>query len=361
MTPSSKVIDFVQKTELPWLTWDSEQKCLVFYINNTYLSMYRSCPSYFFLKAVEGWNRRSGGEVSRNWFLDFGSLFHKLMEVYYKHFREPDFDLNKFAVQRAGDFWEFMKMDAHIGHKEFQSIGGYQGFAAMLIQYAIQFRPENERIKVLATEVSFGRGREVPIYQRYNPQSVSDIDMCVQSKADIYLSGRLDIIADDGYYIFPLDHKTMGAFKGDPLVRFLNDDGPTGYVYSLKKILPTVIPKELILKRDCKMISMNLISKSIPKEGSRFKRLSLRKTDAQMVSYRERVISTCNHILADLECYVAGQSIIRSTSNCTDWYHHECDYIDVHRQSDRAAELATLQNGYVQLPIWNTEAVEAAE
>jgi hypothetical protein len=355
MNPSSKVIDFVQSKQdaLPWIYWSEDEKRLVFNINNTYLSMYRSCPSYFFLKAVEGWARRSGGTVARNWFLDFGSLFHKLMEVYYKHFREADFDLNKFAIQRAGDFWESMKMDEHMGHKEFLSIGGYQGFAAMLIQYAIQFKPENERIKVLATEVSFGRGREVPIYQSFGSNA--------ECGADIYLSGRLDIIADDGYYIFPLDHKTMGAFKGDPLVRFLNDDGPTGYVYCLKKILPTIIPEELILKRDCKMISMNLISKSIPKEGSRFKRLSLRKTESQMVSYRERVISTCNHILTDLECYVRGQSIMRNTSNCTDWYHHECDYIDVHRQSDRAAELATLSNGYVQLPIWNTETVEAAE
>jgi hypothetical protein len=345
---------------LPWLQHDEDEDRLVFIIDNYLMSMYRTCPALFMLKAVEGWAKRisaGSAELQRNWYLDLGIAFHKMMELYYKSFREPGFDVNKFAVQQASEIWTAMNMDQHLGHKECQSIGGYPGFAGMLIQYAVQFKPENERLRVLATEVPFGKGREVPIYQ----ESADAIGAGPFSDADIFLSGRLDIIADDGFFIFPLDHKTMGSFRGDPLSRFINDEGPTGYVFAMNRILSKVAPPELILKRQCNKISMNLISKAVPKEGSRFKRLMLHKSEDQLRTYRERVILTCNHILEDLEAYVRGQSVPRATAHCTNMYFHDCDFLDVHRQSDAFAEAKTLENGYIKLKLWDTESLAEAE
>lgn len=353
--PSAQLIAWVQESQLPWLSFDPSTGRLFFVIDNTLLSQYRGCPAYFMLSSVEGWRRKSiSGDTAREWALDFGTLFHKMMELYYKHFKESDFNLTKFAIDAAATQWYQMLMDVHLGHKECQAMGGYPGFAGMLIQYATQFKAENEHIRVLATEVPFGRNKEVPIYQQ------SDIcrNDSVGCEADIFLSGRLDIIADDGFYIFPIDHKTMGSFRGDPLNRFTVDDGPTGYIYALNTILPTIAPPELILKRECNRIQMNLISKSIPKEGSRFKRLPLYKTTDQLSSYRLRVIQTCNHILSDLELYARGiGGVPRDTSKCENWYFETCPFQDVHRQASREAELATLSNGFIKMAIWNTEDV----
>jgi hypothetical protein len=244
-------------------------------------------------------------------------------------------------------------------------MGGYPGFAGMLIQYATQFKAENERMNILATEVPFGKNKEVPIFQNiYLPDRTHESMGSIPGyycEADIFLSGRLDIIADDGYHILPIDHKTMGRFQGDPLNRFVNDDGPTGYIYALNTILPTIIPEDLLLKRQCNQIQMNLISKAVPKEGSRFKRLSLYKSTDQLEAYRLRTIQTVNHMLSDLELYIRGIGVPRDTSKCSNWYFNTCTFMDVHRQASKDAELATLQNGFIKLPIWNTEAVASIE
>jgi hypothetical protein len=357
MTPSPQLLEWIEQKELPWIRISDGELEII--IDNYLASMYRACPAYFMLVAVEGWHRKSiSGDTKREWALDFGILFHKLMEVYYRDFRKPDFDLTDFAIKQAHHYWVEMNMDVHLNHKECQAMGGYPGFAGMLIQYATQFKAENEKIRILATEVSFGRNREVPIYVKEHSGIYNSSIYC---PANIYLAGRMDIIGDDGYFIFPVDHKTCGSFRGDPLNRFVADDGPTGYIFSLNSILPTYVPEELILKRQCTQIQMNLISKAVPKEGSRFKRLPLRRTTAQLEAYRVRMIQTCNHLLEDLELFVRGLSVPRDTSKCGNWYFRECSFLDVHRQSDEAGELATLKNGFVQLPIWNTEEVAPVE
>jgi PD-(D/E)XK nuclease superfamily len=370
-TPSKQLIDWAIKAELPWLRFNEQTERLEFIVDNTILADYRGCAAHFILTYIEGWHQKSmGGDVTRSWPLDFGTLFHRMMEFYYRDFKKEGFSISDFAIKIACEQWYEMKMDVHLSHKECQAMGGYPGFAGILIQYATQFKAENERIKILATEVPFGRNKEVPIF-KYQfcqdegcPQAYVPNHICkepVWCDADIFLSGRLDIIADDGFHILPVDHKTMGRFFGDPLNRFINDDGPTGYIYALNSILPTIVPEELLLKRQCNQIQMNLISKAVPKEGSRFKRLSLYKSSEQLEAYRLRTIQTVNHMISDLELYIRGIGMPRDTSKCSNWYFHECTFMDVHRQASKDAELATLKNGFIQLPIWNTETVAKIE
>ena len=358
MKPSTQLLAFVEEKKLPWIYYSPERGRMVIVIDNHLLSIYRACPQYFMHYAVEGWRKRgvNGQGRERIWFFDFGILFHKMMEEYYRIFKEPSFDLQSFAIDSAFKNWTEMEMDYHLSHKECQAMGGYPGFAGMLIQYALQFKAENERMTVLATEVSFGKGLEVPVYVW---GSDADSDTGIFSYADIFLSGRLDILADDGAFILPLDHKTCSFRTGrDPMRRYVNDDGPTGYVYSLSKILPSIVPEDMILKRQCNRISMNLISKSIPKEGPRFKRLALYKSEEVLRAYRYRQIATCNNLLSDLDAYVRGLGTPRNTRLCTDWYYQECTYIDVCRQQDRAGEQATLENSFRILPVWDTEAMQ---
>lgn len=364
MRLSPRLLAFIESAGLPWISLSPSSGRVEIVIDNYLLSMYRSCPAHFMLSAVEGWRKRSAikgatGEA-REWPLDFGTLFHRLMEEYYQTYKSPTFSLEDFAIKKALAHWQDMKMDVHLGHKECQEMAGYPGFAAMLIGYANQFRAENETLRVIATEVSFGKAKEVPIFEWRKAEEDESVanEIIPWSPANIWLSGRIDIVADDGAFIVPLDHKTVGNFYKDPMNRFLADDGPTGYIYALNKLLPTLIPEELRLKRSCNRVLMNLISKKIPKEGSRFKRLPIFKGEAALHSYRQRVISTCNRLLSDLELYIRGFSVPRDTSKCANWYFRDCAFIDVHRQQDSQGESATLQNGYIKLPIWNTESIQ---
>jgi PD-(D/E)XK nuclease superfamily len=354
--PTHELITWLRHPEhkLPWCFWDPELGKLVFVVDNHLLSTYRNCPQHFFYANVEGYKRKapSGGAgslsaVERSWYLDYGVLLHKMLELYYKTFRNENFSINDWCITRLAKEWAELEMNVHAEHKEFKLIGGLAGTAGLLLQYATIYAPARENFRVIATEVSFGRNREVVLYENFNIQ--------------ICLAGRMDMIIDDGYYICPLDHKTEGYFRNDPAVKYETDEGPTGYVFALSKMLPKLIPEDQILKRDCSQIKMNLISKkSVDNPIERFRRLSLRKTAEQLVNYQQRMVQTVEKLLADLETYAMLFPVDRNTTACTNWHMGTCTYRDVCRQGSKDGELATLANGYVKLPIWDTETVEAA-
>ena len=346
MKPSGQLIEFLDRTPLPWLRYDQEKQKLIMVVDNHLMSTYRACPQHFINSHVYGWRRKSErvAGVQRNWFLDFGILIHKMLEIYYKDFRKPNFDMQAWAVNRTMQEWVEMEMDAHSEHKEYKLIGGSAGLVALLIQYATFMCPLNEKIRVLGTEVSFGRNCEVPLL--------------LMDDFEVYLAGRMDMIVDDGYFICPLDHKTMATFRGDPGLRFETDEGPTGYIYALATVLPTLMSAEEILKRDCSKILMNLICKtptSSPQE--RFKRIQIRKTQWQLMQYQHRMIATAEDLMADMQRVASDMSVRRNSQVCQNWMHQQCTFFDVCRQQSHDAEQMTLNNGFVQVKLWDTEEV----
>ena len=346
--PSRQLIDFLAKHPLPYMYYDHKKKKLIVVIDNHLAQTYRACPQHFFTGNVEGYkpkSRTSENETQRIWFLDFGIVLHKMFELYYQQFRTPGFDVNSWAVTRALAEWEEMKMDVHSEEKEYKMLGGALGVVGILAQYAHIYGPVNEKLRILGSEVSFGRAGEVPLY--------------VGKNLEIYLAGRMDLIVDDGYFIGPMDHKSEAAFRGDPAMKYETEEGPTGYIYTLSKILPQLLPESEILKRDCNRITMNLISKT-PKDDprERFKRVTIRKTAYQLEQYRMRMCSTVVHLIEDMERYVLNIPCERDTTKCNNWFMRECIYRDVCRQGSREGELVTLSNGYLVKPLWNTEEVK---
>jgi len=302
-------------------------------------------------QAVDGYQQKpqiGTAENDRKWYLDFGIVFHKMLQTYYSEFRLPDFNLAEWAFTLGYKYWMEQNLDRYVTHPECHQMGGLKGFGGMLIQYATRFTAENERLRIIGTEIAFGKNKEVLLY--------------VDEFVEVYLAGRLDVIVDDGFFIMPMDHKTTGSFKKDPLDRYLNDEGPTGYVFALQQILPTIIPREAILKRECTRILMNLISKQIPTDdpSNRFKRMTLYKSGSQLATYRARMIATVQNLLNDLVLYIQTGEATRDTSHCTNWFFGRCFYYDVCRQPDATGIANTLANGFVKLPIWDTENISVS-
>jgi len=344
---SSQLVDFLDRTLLPYMHYDHKKKKLIVVIDNHLAQTYRACPQHFFRGNVEGWQRKSAireNEKARIWFLDFGIILHKMFELYYRDFCKPGFDVNQWAVERAVHEWNEMNMDVHAAEKEYHVIGGVHGFTGILMQYSHIYGAMNEKLRILGSEISFGRAGEVPLY--------------IGKDLEIYLAGRMDLIVDDGYFIGPMDHKSEAAFRGDPALKYETEEGPTGYIYTLSKILPTLVPEDQILKRDCSKITMNLIQKK-PTDNpvDRFKRVQIRKTTTQLEDYRQRMCSTVVHLIKDMERYCQGIKLPRNTVMCSNWFHRECSYRDVCRQGSKDGELITLTNGFVKMPLWDTEKV----
>jgi hypothetical protein len=343
---------FLWDNPLPWIKIDPETEDTTLVVDNQLLSTFRNCPQHFIYTHVLGWQKKGlGGEGrQRSWFLDFGILVHKMLEMYYTEFRKPGFDAVAWFSKRAAAEWDEAAMDVHCEHKEYKIIGGKLGFVTLLVQYVLIFGPQSEHFRVIGTEVSFGRAGEVPLLVDPGQQ------------LSIFLAGRMDKLIDDGYFICPLDHKTQGSFRGDPGLQYETDDGPTGYVFALSKILPSLVPPGELLKRDCSKILMNLIQKkptAVPAE--RFRRVVIRKTTEQLLAYQFRQIDTAMHMVEELENFVRNGNVMRNCTACTNWHYGVCDYRDVCRQNSKVAEEATLSNGYVKLPIWNTENVKPAQ
>ena len=150
----------------------------------------------------------------------------------------------------------------------------------------------------------------------------------------------------------------MATFRGDPGLRFETDEGPTGYIYALATVLPTLLSEQEILKRDCTKILMNLICKtptSSPQD--RFKRVQIRKTQWQLMQYQHRMIATAESLVEDVARYASGMPVYRNAQVCQNWMHQQCTFFDVCRQQSHDAEQSTLKNGFVQVKLWDTESI----
>lgn len=346
------LFDWLQENPLPWLYYEHDR--LVFVVDNHILSTYRKCPEHFKRRLIEGLYKKRqqitlgstlNQQKERVWFLEFGLVIHKVMEHYYLEFRKADFKRMDFVLEVCQHYWDGMKMDEFSSEKEYQLIGGFKGFVTMMLQFVTHYSAENESIRVLKTEIGFGKKKEVPLSVGSGPY-------------DVYLSGRIDILADTGHFIVPIDHKSYSIFKGMPQDRYIVDEGPTGYVYALKKILPSVVPQDLILKRDCNRIMMNLLQKK-PTDSAvdRFKRFTIYKTDEQLETYRQRMLVTVEKLFNDMARIADGKVVDRDTNYCDSWFFRECPFKDICRQQSKVAEDLTIRNGYVKLPIWDTETV----
>lgn len=310
-------------------------------LDNQMLSTYRGCASHFFEAYVRGVVTRSGG---RSWQLDFGALFHERVEEYYMLFRQPDFNVYKWAIQDTTKAWQAKDMEAHAMHKEFKSLGGITGLSSILVLYATKYSQENERLRVIATEISFGKNKEVPMGR--------------SGGVRLFLSGRIDVLVDDGVFIAPMDHKTKGSFRNDPTRSYEVDEGPTGYIFAMNSILSRLVPKDQIIRRKCNKITMNYISKAATDNPlDRFRREPIYKTQEQLEDYRLRMVYTAEDIFRDLIRFVQTGIVERDTSKCTNWYMHDCPYLAIHRQNSKRDEDAIRNSLYKIAPIWDTELV----
>ncbi len=334
-----------------WIKLNPDTGIYELVLDNQMLSTYRQCPAHFIESYVNGYVLK--GDGTRSWFLEFGILFHQMIEEYYNEFRNPSFNVQDWGIKHAVAKWADANMDFHQEHKEYKSIGGVQGFCGMLLAYAMNFGAFNERFRVIGTEISFGKAKEVTLGHIFNPNSIAYLSC--------YLSGRIDVLVDDGNSICPMDHKTMASFRFDPTMRYEMDEGPTGYIYAVNQILPSFLTAQgldnALLKRSCNKIIMNYISKAIPKEGERFKRSPIMKTSEQLESYRLRMLTTVEKLFRDLVRYASGNEVDRDTSKCNNWYMHDCTFLGPHRQNSKQNEQVFFQTFFEKKEIWDTEDV----
>lgn len=335
--------------ELHWLKI-AEDGVPELYLDNHMMQTFRMCEARFVEDFMNGW-----GGKGRIWFLDLGTLVHKMIEVYYLNRTHSLFNTQYWAINLGAQLWRAMDMDYYATHpvwkKEYEKLNGCHGLCMLLFQYANHFQLENERLRVIGTELYFGKGKEVPLLnskENYWPNI---------APFRLYLSGKIDLLIDDGTSIGPMDHKTSKDFRGkNPLESYEIQEGMTGYVYAAQQIIK-LFPD--LARRPCNKIWMNFLQ--IKEEKiihDRFKRLPLYKTDEQLEAYRLRMIRTASKIF---QLLTTDSVPDYNTGACTNWMHQVCPYQRVHRQGAKESELLILNANFVKAPIWNPETVDQEE
>lgn len=326
---------------LHWMRVNPEDNVLELFLDHHALSMFRACPAHFYLTMVEG-RRSKGGQ----WSLEFGSMFHKIMEYYYTNFRKPDFAVSQ-AIKYGIELWNAGQFENWKESAGYKNVGGLEGFKWLIGLYFTRYQSENERLRIIATETYFGKAKEVPLQLEPTPHAAFRL----------FYSGKIDLLCDDGTNIGPMDHKTHADFRGkDPNAFYVIQDGMTGYVYSSQYMVRNVLKLDVMSRRTNSILMNHIQIKPAKDLSSQFSRIRMHKSDAQLEEFRVRQIATARDIMAMIYGTFQEPKITPywDTSHCANWFHRDCIYQPVHRV-DPANQLVVLNTDFSIKPIWDPE------
>lgn len=325
-------------TKLPHFVSIAPDGVPEFFMDHTLLSSARMCEARFNLDHVQLYKPKA-----LPWSLDFGTLIHTCMEFYHEHEMKGEILELKSFLEFASKLWRDGNYDKYNQTAQYKAVGGFPGFIALLSQYTEYYKQSATNLKPIALEIAFGKNKEVPILE--------DATLYKWAPFRLYLSGRMDIIFDDGRRLGPMDHKTFSMAGKNPMATYEVQEGMTGYIYAMNYIYKSHFSH--LIQRDTNVLWLNFIlTKSEGDLNKRFQRVPLYKTTEQLEEYRARQISTCAKIYQML---FEGRPADFNTSVCTNYWHSVCHYQPVHRLSSGADQLIILQKEFTQGTEWNPE------
>lgn len=346
---------FVAATKYPaFLNWNSAEGCLEMYLDHHMLSQFRLCEVKF-EEEILNRQRFRGGLV---WSLQFGLWVHDCLDSFYKAFKETGQPPLVDPWTKQGlELWDFYQLDNwkppvgkkvadfYTDEKKYHAFGGRNGAAAFLIHYYSFYM--NQRFRVVATEVSFGKGREV-----FLGEFVYTDEYGYHTIVKVYYAGRIDLLVDNTYKIGPADHKTTARFDGYESNDFDPHEGITGYIYTINSILGTKFPENPHkICRDGWIFHLSTNASDSP----RFKPTLITKTPEQLEAFRLRQLSTAKSMLE----VITGQRVaVWNTFICNNIYNKPCQFRELHRQPP-SQRLAILQQFYEIAPVWNPERLKS--
>lgn len=328
------------------------------FVDHHMLAGYRACESKFMLDHISNLQLRG---IGKSWSLDFGIWMHHSLEWYYEQWRQRKCspDIQEWLLH-AKKVWIDTKMDDHglptaskTSQKKYESIDGWQGASALLCEY-YAFHV-NQRYEIIATEISFGRNKEVPL-GFFDFNGGNEIDGDIYWRINLYLCGRIDMVVSNGSKIGPVDHKTKSRFDGGEQDDYNPHEGITGYIYAIDKVFKSrdIIGSSGDSINVCRDGWIFHISVSNPpKTGyntERFKISPIGKTSEQLEFYAQRQIRTAQKMTHSI---LTGEADW-NTGNCHSFFS-DCQFIPLHRVANASDAVKVLENAYETKPYWNPE------
>lgn len=331
-----------------WVHYDSQNQTVDLFLDHHMLSTLRTCEAKFLLEHILNIRPKS----HKAWSLMFGTWLHSCLEVYYNSIKAfgVALPIDEF-LDYGNKQWLNLKLDDYFEETKFEKLGGRSGALSLLVQYYAYYT--GLRMRVIATEVTFGFDKEVPLGFFYHENIVP----CTPHfKINCYLTGRIDFLGDNGHKIGPIDHKSAAYFRGDEHLKFNPHDGITGYIFATNKIIEKYYPKYLAEGRKCLSAWVHHISTASPSKnrktgeiGPRFKVTNIDKDEAQLEEFRLRNLETFKRVA---ELLFNNKQPEWSSHTCSFIFGHPCEYRPIHEtNSDRWSQI--IQDHYQVTQEWN--------
>jgi hypothetical protein len=352
-----------------WCKYDKNTNTVELYLDHYMLSGLRLCEAKFYLEHLLWVKPKpiiiSEGQWSRKpWFLDFGEYIHWCLEQFYNHFKHnktaPSVD---FWMQQCRIKWLLMKMDEYkdsvikADATKYHDIHGWDGVATLLIQYYVFYM--DMRLRVIDTEITFGHNKEVFVGGfKQGKEHWSPYRLYLEYDIKCYLTGRIDLLVDNGYKIGPVDHKTTHKFDGFEHKDFNPQDAMTGYIYATHEILKNYSHDISEKIPECKggwIFHISACTPSTPrdktqKQGPRFKTTPIDKTTSQLEDFKQRQLSTFKRVA---ELLFNDKTPEWNTTACNNIFFRQCEYKPIHEQPSEQWK-DTIERFYQISSPWDT-------
>jgi hypothetical protein len=323
-----------------WCKYDQKTNTIELYLDHYMLSCLRTCEAKFYLEHLLKVKPRYDDSIRKPWFFDFGEYIHWCLEQFYNHFK-----INKTAppvdywLDQCKMKWSLMKMDDYANGfekdaKKYEEVKGWLGVASLLTQYYVFYM--DMRLRVIDTEITFGHNKEVYLGKCY--LELGDEDYI---GVECYLTGRIDLLVDNGYKIGPVDHKTTHKFDGFEHKDFNPHDAMTGYILATHDILSNyygTIERQLGDKKpESKggwIFHISACTPATPRDknkqqGPRFKTTPIDKTTSQLEDFKLRQLSTFKRVA---ELLFNDKTPEWNTGVCHNMFFRDCEYVPIHEQ-----------------------------
>lgn len=327
-----------------WIKYDEQSNTIEMYLDHYMLSGARLCESRFYLQHIAKITPRYDTTRRKPWFLDFGEYLHWCLETFYKNFKvfkqPPMVDL---WLEQCKEVWLEMDMDWYGStdgpdNKKFNDIGGWPGVAGLLTAYYAYYM--DLRVRVIDTEITFGHNKEVFLGEWYE-EPIPYYENGKHYKC--YLTGRIDLLVDNGYKIGPVDHKSTHRFDGFEHNDFNPHDGICGYILAINEILKKYYDPDEILKLQygkmpqctggwiyhIQNAPLSTPRDKTKKQGPRFKTTPIDKTLEQLQDFKDRNLSTFKRIA---ELVFNDKTPEWNTTTCNNIFFRPCEYKPIHEQ-----------------------------
>jgi hypothetical protein len=354
-----------------WVRYISETNTVELYLDNYMLSAARQCEAKFYLEHLLWVKPRYDTTRRKPWFLDFGEYIHWCVELFYNSYKEhgePPL-VDKWIIE-CKTHWNYMKMDDYgkledsqsSDYKKYVEVKGWEGVSGLLIQYYAFYMDLRNRI--IDTEITFGHNKEVYLGEFFlDNMYLHKLDSVYSVEGEYkivkcYLTGRIDLLVDNGYKIGPVDHKTTHKFDGWEHLDFNPHDGMTGYILAINEIMKKYKDMGLTKLPSCTggwIYHISACTPSTPRDKTkrpepRFKTTPIDKTEIALSDYKQRQLSTFKRIA---EMLFNDKTPEWNTTICNNIFFRPCEYKQIHEQPSNEWEGMIKQFYQISTP-WDT-------